>query len=81
MSLSKILDVRPIPPREKHSTIFRTFDSLAAGESFQLVNDHDPLPLFYQFEEERPGQFGWEYQERGPQVWRVNISRLAQKAN
>lgn len=69
------LDVRVIPPREKHPTIFRTFDALGAGESFILVNDHDPFPLRYQFEAERPGAYGWEYLEEGPAVWRVEISR------
>ena len=69
------LDVRVIPPREKHPTIFHTFEALAPGESFILVNDHDPFPLRYQFEAERAGQFGWEYLEQGPQVWRVEISR------
>jgi uncharacterized protein (DUF2249 family) len=69
------LDVRVIPPREKHPTIFHTFDALAPGESFILVNDHDPFPLRYQFEAERTGTFTWEYLEQGPQVWRVEISR------
>ncbi|HET8657060.1 MAG TPA: DUF2249 domain-containing protein [Longimicrobiaceae bacterium] len=69
------LDVRVIPPREKHPTIFRTFDALEPGQSFVLVNDHDPFPLRYQFEAERTGHFGWEYLEKGPQVWRVEISK------
>ena len=69
------LDVRVIPPREKHPTIFQTFDALQPGESFVLVNDHDPFPLRYQFEATRPGRFGWEYLEQGPLVWRVQISR------
>jgi uncharacterized protein (DUF2249 family) len=69
------LDVRVIPPREKHPTIFQTFDALRAGESFVLVNDHDPFPLRYQFEAERSGSFTWEYLEKGPVVWRVHISR------
>jgi len=56
--------------------IFSTFDALQPGEGFQLVNDHEPRPLFYQFEHERPGQFLWEYQEKGPELWRVNISRI-----
>ena len=64
-----------IPPREKHPTIFHTFDALQPGESFVLVNDHDPFPLRYQFEAERAGGFGWDYLEQGPQVWRVEISR------
>jgi len=69
------LDVRVVPPSEKHPTIFRTFDSLSPGESFVLVNDHDPRPLRAQFEELLGGRFTWTYQERGPAVWRVEISR------
>jgi uncharacterized protein (DUF2249 family) len=75
MSQSRELDVRVIPPREKHPTIFATYDALEPGESFVLVNDHDPFPLRYQFEAERPGGFGWDYLESGPVVWRVRISR------
>src|SRR5690606_6365947 len=69
------LDVRLIPPREKHPTIFSTFDALDAGEAFVLINDHDPFPLRYQFQAERPNGFGWKYLEEGPQVWRVEISK------
>ena len=71
----KELDVRPIPPREKHSTIFATFEALKPNEGFQLINDHDPMPLYYQFQAEKKGQFNWEYVEKGPQVWKVNISK------
>ena len=39
------LDVRLIPPREKHPTIFRTFDALTSGQSLLLVNDHDPASV------------------------------------
>jgi uncharacterized protein (DUF2249 family) len=70
------LDVRVIPPREKHPTIFHTFDLLEPGEAFVLVNDHDPFPLRYQFEAERTGGFTWDYLESGPRVWRVRIGRV-----
>jgi uncharacterized protein (DUF2249 family) len=69
------LDVRPIPPREKHPAIFRTFDALAAGQAMVIINDHDPRPLRYQFQAERPESFDWAYEEEGPEVWRVRISR------
>lgn len=69
------LDVRVIPPRDKHPTIFRTFDGLAAGDSMVIINDHDPRPLRYQFSAERPDQFGWTYEAEGPDVWRVRIDR------
>jgi len=71
----RTLDVRVIPPRDKHPTIFRTFEDLGAGESFVLINDHDPRPLRYQFEAEMPDRFGWEYLEQGPEVWRVRITK------
>ena len=70
-----VLDVRVIPPREKHPAIFETFDALEPGNAFVLVNDHGPVPLKYQFEFERPGEFRWSYLEQGPLVWRVEISR------
>lgn len=76
MSATSIeLDVRPIPPREKHSSIFRAFDGLSSGQSLVLVNDHDPSPLRYQLLAERPNSFDWEYEAAGPEVWRVRISR------
>ena len=73
-----IIDVRNIVPRDRHPLIFDTFDSLAPGESFMLVNDHDPKPLYYQFQAERTDQFSWDYQEEGPMVWRVRIGRNGQ---
>lgn len=72
-----IIDVRQIVPRMRHPLIFQTFDQLGAGEAFLLVNDHDPRPLFYQFHVQRPGEFGWDYEEEGPDIWRVRISRSA----
>lgn len=70
-----MIDVREIAPRERHPLIFQTFDELAAGDAFELVNDHDPKPLYYQFMAERPGQLDWDYLEEGPEVWRVRISK------
>lgn len=75
MPAAQLLDVRVIPPREKHPTIFRTFDALTGGEAFVLVNDHNPKPLFYEFQAERPGTFEWTYLEEGPEVWRVEIRK------
>lgn len=77
MSDPRTLDVRVIPPREKHPTIFQTFDALKPGESFILLNDHDPRPLRYQFEAEHAGKFSWNYVEQGPAVWRVQIGKTA----
>jgi uncharacterized protein (DUF2249 family) len=75
METQKTLDVREIIPRERHTLIFETFGHLRPGDAFVLVNDHDPKPLYYQFEAEHTGQFSWNYLEQGPQVWRVQIGR------
>ncbi|MCP5282536.1 MAG: DUF2249 domain-containing protein [Rhodoferax sp.] len=70
-----ILDVRTIAPRDRHPLIFGRFDALPAGESMQLVNDHDPRPLYYQFEQRYPEQFDWTYLQSGPDLWQVRITR------
>ena len=70
-----LIDVRPMPPRERHPKIFGTWAELAPGECILLVNDHDPVPLYYQFAAEHAGSFRWEYLEQGPDVFRVRITR------
>lgn len=69
------IDVRTVAPRDRHPLIFSTFGALAAGEALELVNDHDPRPLYYQFNAQMPGQFAWDYLEAGPDTWRVAITR------
>lgn len=70
-----VIDVREIVPRERHPLIFATFEALAPGDAFELVNDHDPKPLRYQFAAEMPEAFTWDYLEEGPERWRVRIGR------
>lgn len=72
------IDVRTILPRQRHPLIFQTFDALGIGESFTLVNDHDPKPLYYQFSAELTGRFTWEYLEQGPETWRVQIGKIGE---
>lgn len=73
------VDVRQIPPPQRHPLIFQTFEALQAGEAFRLINDHDPKPLYYQFKYELEGQFTWEYVESGPQVWQVIVGKASAK--
>lgn len=69
------LDIRPIAPRDRHPLVFSRWEALSPGEGFVLVNDHDPVPLFYQFQATKPGEFTWDHLEAGPEVWRVRIGR------
>lgn len=71
----QLIDVRSLPARERHPTVFGTWGGLPAGGAMLLVNDHDPVPLYYQFVCEHAGRFHWEYLEQGPEVWRVRIAK------
>ncbi|MFN7998485.1 MAG: DUF2249 domain-containing protein [Bryobacteraceae bacterium] len=73
----RVLDLRQTPRERRHSTVFYAFDALTVGESFFLVNDHDPQPLHAQMEQLRPGELSWEYELRGPSEFRIKLSRIA----
>lgn len=70
------LDLRPMPPFERHSKIFETWESLIPGKALRIINDHDPKPLYYQFEAEQKGKYEWEYEKQGPSDWIVRIKRI-----
>lgn len=72
------LDVRPIPHGRRHPRIFGRYARLTPGQSFVLVNNHDPKPLRREFEATHPGDFTWDYLEAGPEQWRVRIGRAAE---
>lgn len=42
------LDLREIPPPQRHPKIFDAFEDLDSGEALTLVNDHEPTPLYHQ---------------------------------
>lgn len=70
-----ILDVRHLPPAQRHELIFERYRQLMPGKGFILVNDHDPKPLYYQLAFEHPAAFTWAPLESGPDVWRVRIGK------
>ena len=72
----KVMDVRPIPCSIKHGLIIQTWLALPVGNHFILLNDHDPVPLFYQFSALWPGAFTWEHLVKGPTEFRVKITKL-----
>ena len=46
------LDLRDVPPAERHPKIHDAFAELDSGETLRIVNDHEPKPLFYEFQAE-----------------------------
>jgi uncharacterized protein (DUF2249 family) len=72
----RVMDVRPIPCSIKHGLIIRTWIDLPVGDHFILLNDHDPVPLRYQFAAQWPEAFSWEHLVKGPDEFRVKITKL-----
>ena len=75
MRILKSLYIPEIEPRLKHPTVFHNFDALQNGEGFLLINDHDPMPLFYELRAERGDVFEWKKVENGPELWKVEITK------
>ena len=75
LNTPEVVDVREIPHGRRHPRIFGVYARLAPGESFVLVNNHDPKPLRREFQATYPDRFGWDYLEAGPEQWRVRIGR------
>jgi uncharacterized protein (DUF2249 family) len=72
----RVMDVRLIPCSVKHGLIIQTWLGLPVGGHFILLNDHDPVPLHYQFSAQWPGAFTWEHLVKGPDECRVKITKL-----
>ncbi len=77
----RVMDVRPIPCSIKHGLIIRTWLELPVGGYFILLNDHDPVPLYYQFSAQWPGAFTWQHLVKGPDEFRVKITKLTSLEN
>ncbi len=69
------LDVRQLRKPQKHPTIFAAYRELPEGDSFVLVNNHDPKHLHEEFEADFSGSYSWDYVESGPTVWRIRIGK------
>jgi uncharacterized protein (DUF2249 family) len=72
----KVMDVRSIPCSVKHGLIIKTWLELPVSDHFILLNDHDPVPLYYQFSAQWPGTFSWEHLVKTNHEVRVKITKI-----
>ncbi|WP_062133303.1 DUF2249 domain-containing protein [Demequina aestuarii] len=70
------IDVRAIPREHRHARVIGQVTSLVPGEAMVIAAPHAPERLLAEIDAEVPGDFSFEYLQRGPEVWRVSISRL-----
>jgi len=69
------LDVRVLIPIERHKKLISLFKNLPAGNDFIFINDHDPIPLYYEFRSIFGDVVGWEYLNKGGREWKVKVTR------
>lgn len=77
MKYEKDIDVRVLIPINRHTLLLQMFSELLVGESFTFINDHDPIPLYYEFRSIHGEVVGWEYLNRGGRDWKVKATRTA----
>ena len=72
------LDVREIPPVDRHTTIHETFDEMEPGETLTIVNDHEPKPLYYEMAAETPSfdEEGYEVRREASDRFVANFPKL-----
>jgi uncharacterized protein (DUF2249 family) len=70
-----VLDVRAVPHAIRHATVFGAFDAVPDGGSLLLVAPHDPVPLLRQLSARAGGALAVDYEERGPDAWRLRLTR------
>lgn len=72
---SQEIDVRVLIPIKRHELLLKMFKDLPLNESFTFINDHDPLPLYYEFQSIHGDVVGWEYLNKGGRDWKVKVTR------
>lgn len=70
-----VLDARAIPHAYRHAAVFAAIADVPPTGSLILVAPHDPLPLLAQLHEREGDAIGVEYDVRGPEYWRLRLTR------
>jgi len=56
--------------------VFGAYDAIPPGSSLLLIAPHDPQPLLHQLAERAGGHLDVSYLERGPESWRLQLTRV-----
>ena len=72
------LDLREVPPPQRHPMIHEAFQTLDSGEALEIVNDHEPKPLFYEFQAEVESfdADGYEVEQHAPDEFVARFPKL-----
>lgn len=56
--------------------MFAAFDALPIGGQLEILSDHEPRPLRFEFDQQRADAFVWDQEMPDEDVWRVTIKRV-----
>ncbi len=70
------VDIRSWEGKTYSTVVLAIFEQLKVGVPLELIGNEDLAMLHNQFQLEKPNLFSWEYLEKGPEAWRVAISRI-----
>lgn len=69
------IDARSLPHSVRHAAVIGAFEAIPPAGSLVLVAPHDPLPLLGQLRQRFDGALDVTYLERGPEAWRLQLTR------
>ena len=69
------LDLRGVPPLNRHPMLAAAFQRLPAGGARELIADRDPQPLQTKVHPEPKRQFRWQVLEQHGATWRVRVPK------
>jgi uncharacterized protein (DUF2249 family) len=76
MKGERVIDVREVNPRIRHTVIIQLFEKLDDLSALQIIADHDPRLLRFQLEAKHGNCCQWTYLEQGPDLWRVRLQHV-----
>lgn len=73
---TETIDLRKIPYFGRTDEVLVLWRKIKPGQSLKIINDHDPKPLYYQFEMQQHGRFEWHNIREGARKWVIKIKKI-----
>ncbi len=75
-TIERRIDVRPLPPADRHTVILRAFDDLAEGRGLVVATDHDARPLHIELEQTRRSTYAWAQRRLAENHWEITLRKM-----
>lgn len=79
-AITNTLDLTGLAPLKRQQLVLGHFETLQAGQWFEISTDQDPKAMYAQLQGRADGRLTWEVLEAGPSVWRVQLGKRAKES-